>query len=178
MAKRRLPKFLRPVEVEQLLAAAGTDRDWLLIGCGLYLGLRVSETAKLRIENLDLEEGTALIARAKGDRDRYVPIPGKLLLPLRRWIGERRRGFVFPSARGPHLSSDSIQRLVAQTATAAGIARRITPHVLRHTYATTLLSRGANLREVQELLGHSSVAVTEIYTHVLTDRLRGAVERL
>ena len=107
-----------------------------------------------------------------------MPIPAKLLEPLAAWIGERRSGELFPSPRGGRLTTRAVQLLVQRTAVAAGSARRVTPHMLRHTYATRLLNTGASLREVQELLGHSSVATTEIYTWVLTDRLRGAVERL
>ena len=176
--KRRLPTFLRETEVEALLAAASCERDRLLLSVGLLLGLRVSEITGLRIEDLDLADGTAFIRHGKGDKDRYVPVPQKLLLPLSKWISSRRVGLLFPGIRRPRLSSDYVQRMVQRTAQTAGIMRRVTPHTLRHTYATRLLETGADLRQVQDLLGHSSVAITEIYTHVTVSRLRGAVDRL
>lgn len=177
---RRLPVFLRGAESADLVEACTSERDQLMVRLGLLMGLRVSEIVKLRVEQLDLDSGDALIARAKGDKDRYVPIPSKLIPELAHWIGAQRTGWLFPSPKkaGAHLSTRMVQYLVPKAAEAAGIAKHVTPHKLRHTYATTLLTRGADVREVQELLGHSSLAVTEIYLHVLPDRLRGAVERL
>lgn len=178
MAKRRAPKYLRAGEDDRLIAAAPTDRDKMILRVGLLMGLRVSEIVKLRIEDLDVDGGTALIARAKGDKDRYVPIPAKLLDPLIAYIGDRIEGPVFLSRFGRQLTTRTVQLMVKDAAAKAGITRRTTPHHMRHTYATRLLNKGANLREVQDLLGHASISTTEIYTHVAVDRLRGAVERL
>lgn len=180
MARRRLPKTLRGAEPELLEAATRCERDRVIIQVGRLMGLRVSEITKLRIEDLDLPERVALIARAKGDKDRYVPIPARLVEELRRWTAGRTAGYLFPSPRGTGrpLTTRAVQYLTAAAGVRAGISKRVTPHKLRHTYATTLLDRGANLREVQELLGHASVATTEIYTYVSVDRLRGAVDRL
>jgi integrase/recombinase XerD len=177
---RRLPTFLRGTEADRVLAQAKSERDRLIILCGLYLGLRVSEICKLRIEDIDLDEATLLVAHGKGDKDRYLPIPTVLIEPLEDWIGRRGSGWVFPSPRKPKapLSTRMVRYLVTDAGQNAGIKRRISPHKLRHTYATKLLTKGANLREVQQLLGHASVATTEIYTHVEMESLRGAVERL
>lgn len=192
MARRRLPVFLRGPEAEALVAAATAERDAarspskraaaernrLLILAGLYMGLRVSELCKLRIEDVDLEQGMAMILQGKGDKDRGVPVPEKLLAELRPWIGERRSGFLFANPRGGKLSSRTVQMMVRRLAAVANIPRRVKPHTLRHSYATHLLDKGANIREVQELLGHASVATTEIYTHVSGEKLKKVVNLL
>jgi integrase/recombinase XerD len=179
--KKRLPKFIPPDEAERLAAAAG-DRalDRILVLCGLFLGLRVSELCELRVEDIELERRLAMVRGGKGDKDRNLPIAARLVGSLREWIGGRRDGWLFPSPREPrqHVSVRYVQVMVKRAALAAGVTRKVTPHILRHSFATNLLHKGADLREVQELLGHSSVATTEIYTHVMPDRLRGAVDRL
>lgn len=183
MAKR-LPTFLRASELDRLQAAAENPRDRLILSLGLLLGLRVSELVKLRIERIDLERSVVLVYAGKGDKDRYVPIPQKLRTQLTAWIGETREGWLLPSPRtGGPLTSRMVQRLIKRLAKLAGLAgaelpRKATPHKLRHGYATKLLETGATIREVQQLLGHASVATTEIYTHVLPERLKGAVDRL
>ncbi len=178
--RRRLPRFLSPAEAEQLVAAVQSPLERTLILCALYLGLRVSELVCLRVADVDLEQGVVAVVGGKGDRDRNLPLAAKLKEPLGWWLCGRRAGWVFPSPRfkDRHLSARWVQLRIKEAAQRAGLAKRVTPHVLRHSFATNLLHKGADLREVQELLGHSSVAVTEIYTHVLPDRLRGAVDRL
>ncbi|HLH24828.1 MAG TPA: tyrosine-type recombinase/integrase [Chloroflexota bacterium] len=178
MARRRLPKCLAAGEPERLVRACTTDRDRLLVECGLFLGLRVSELVHLQIEEVDLDARRLLVNQGKGGKDRYVPIPQKLMAALAAWIGKRTAGPVFLSRLGRGLTTRAVQQMLQAAGERAGLPRRVTPHMLRHTYATRLLERGATLREVQELLGHSSVATTERYTWVLTDRLRGAVDRL
>ena len=176
---RKLPNFLHIPELEALVAAATTLRDRLIVQSGAYLGLRVSEITGLEVPHIDLAGGSCFVHGGKGDKDRVVPLPARLLPELRAWIGERRLGVLFPSRKwGARLTSRGIQTLIAGLARKAGIPRRVTPHTLRHTFATRLLEAGASLREVQELLGHSSVSTTEIYTHVSVGRLRAAVDRL
>lgn len=181
MAKRRLPVFLRGHELDALLAAAEGELDRVLLMTAAYAGLRISEVVKLRVEHIDLEQGVLFVSQGKGDKDRYIPLASKLLGPLRAWIGGRRAGYVFPALRQRsrgHLSQRYAQLMVLATAARAELTKHVTPHKLRHTFATQLLSKGANVREVQELLGHSNLGTTEIYLHCDVDRLRGAVERL
>ncbi len=193
MAKRRrLPNFLRAHEQQQLIALAqarmdaaksaaklrAARLDWLMLQTGLLLGLRVSELCKLRAEHVDLAQATALVYQGKGDRDRYVPIPARLLEPLRAWLDGRTDGPVFRSPRGGQLSTRTVQLRFQVLGIRAGLPRKLKPHTLRHTFATRLLQAGATIREVQELLGHASVATTEIYTHVSTERLRAVVDKL
>src|SRR4051812_29202017 len=124
---RRLPVFLHGAEPEALLAQAKSARDRLIVQLGLLMGLRVSEICKLRVEDLDLEARIALIARAKGDKDRLLPLPLKLVEPLGDWIGERTEGWVFPSPRkaGEHLTTRAVHYLVVDSARRAGIRRHI-----------------------------------------------------
>jgi site-specific recombinase XerD len=177
---KRLPTFLRGTEPDELLTEARSERDRLIMLCMLRMGLRVSEVVKLRIEHLDFDTGAALIFQAKGGKDRMLPIPSRLMGPLSRWIGDRRSGWVFPSPRptDAHLTERAVHHLVSKGARRAGITRSISPHKLRHTFATKLLQTGADIMEVRDLLGHASIATTQVYLHTLPDRLRGAVERL
>jgi integrase/recombinase XerD len=156
-----------------------------MILVGLNTGLRVSEIVKLTVEDVDLEGGALLVRAGKGDRDRMVPIPSHVITELDEWIGLRVSGPVFgrlgqrgrPSAT-PHLRTRTVEIMILRANKLAGLQKHVTPHKLRHTYATELLRRGADIREIQELLGHARLATTEIYAHVVVDRLRSAVERL
>ena len=160
-------------------AAARIPRDRLIIRIFRYFGLRISEVSKLDIEHVDFAAGTLLVACGKGDKDRYIPIPDAITDDLAAWVGTRYAGLMFPSPRtGRGLDVRTIRIMVDRTAQRAGITRHVHPHMLRHSYASTLLNRGANLKDVQDLLGHASLATTEVYLHVAVDRLRSAVNRL
>lgn len=174
---RHLPKILRGAELDQLIAAAASERDRMIIRAFSLLGLRVSELTGLRVEHIDLDDGVVLVAGGKGDKDRYVPIPTRFLPELRRWLGGRMNGYLFPNATGGRLHTRTVRYMIERTGERAGI-RHTHPHMLRHTFATTLLDRGADLRQVQELLGHASIATTQIYTYISVSRLRSAVDKL
>lgn len=177
---RRLPKFLRPAEADDLAAAAATERDRMLQLIGRYCGLRVSELVGLRVDDLDLEAGLLFVNQGKGGKDRYVPIPARIEPDLRAWVRGRRTGWLFPGRRlGSHLTPRAVRLQLKGAARRAGVDRiPVSPHKLRHTYATSLLAAGADIREVQELLGHSRIDTTTIYAACLPQRLRAAVDRL
>jgi integrase/recombinase XerD len=180
--KPRLPKFLHPDEAARLLSAATdrSQRDRTLVAVGLYCGLRVAEIVGLDVADVDLAERTVYVAHGKGDKERYVPIPAEVVPTLRAWIGDRRRGWLFPGRKpGSHLTTRAVRYLVTDAAAAAGVDRiRVSPHKLRHSYATQLVENGADLQEVQELLGHSKIETTTIYAKVSRRRLRAAADRL
>lgn len=180
MSRRRLPEFLRPNEASALAGAATSRRDRLLILCGLYLGLRVSEIVKLRAEDVDLDGRIVFVREGKGKKDRYVAMPESLTGPLSEWIHGRVSGWLFPSPANPneHLTTRSVQYMIARVKSKAGVVRRTTPHTLRHSYATNLLRSGADIREVQQLLGHSNIQTTSRYLHCDPSRLKEAVDRL
>ncbi len=175
---RKLPKVLRESEIAALEAAALSDRDRLIMRVLRFHGLRVSELVNLRVEYVDLESGVIHVIEGKGSKDRNLPIPRRFRPELEAWIGTRRDGYVFPG-RFPNrpLTDRAVRYLIDDAATRAGI-KHTHPHMLRHTYASTLLDRGADLRQVQELLGHASIATTQIYTHVSVERLRSAADLL
>ena len=190
--RRRLPNWLRPAEQDALAAACAqavasartaakrtaATRDSLMVRCAMASGFRVSELCGLEVAQLDLAEGVATVLHGKGDKDRVVPLPARLIGELASWVGNRTSGPVFPGRRNAQMSERNFQKRIKSLARAAGIVRRIHPHVLRHTAATMLLKRGANLRQVQAILGHESIATTEIYLHVEVSELKQAVDRL
>lgn len=179
--RRKLPSYLRDAELAGILASATSHRDRCILLLGLYCGLRVSEISRLRVADLDLnpDEPTLFVNQGKGGKDRYVPVPARILGDLRSLV-ENRRGWVFPSPRTPGrpLAVRTIFDVVRGAAREAGIERRTSPHVLRHTYATRLLDADADLLTIKDLLGHASVATTQIYAHVSQRRARRAVDSL
>lgn len=177
---RRLPEFLRPPEAAALLESARSPRDRLIVLCGLGAGLRCSEITRLRVEDVDTAGRLLFVRQGKGKKDRYVCMPALLCSAMRGWIGERRVGWLFPSPRFPDrpLTTRAVQYLAERMQLAARIVRRCNPHVWRHSYATDLIRNGADITEVQQLLGHSSPNVTARYLHCDLSRLGGVVERL
>lgn len=184
--ERRLPRVLRPEQVAALLAAPDTTsptglRDAALLEMLYASGARVSEAVGLDTDALDLEHGTARLL-GKRAKTRLVPLGLPACAALRRWLEDGRpqatrapRGPVFTNRRGDRMTARDAWTAVDRAARGAGIGK-VTPHTLRHSYATHLLEGGADLRSVQELLGHASLASTQLYTHVTRDHLRSAYE--
>jgi integrase/recombinase XerC len=187
---RRLPHFLTTDEIGRLLDTppAGTDmglRDRAILETMYSAGLRVSETVGVNDGDLDLDGGLVRI-RGKGKRERLAPLGSFAVRALKRWLEVRRlaardnRGAdspVFVNKFGRRLTTRSVARLLEKHLKLAGLDLRTTPHTLRHSFATHLLDRGADIRSVQELLGHKSLVTTQIYTHVSTTGLREAYEK-
>ncbi len=184
---RILPDFLSEKEVERFLAAFSTSaRDPLELRNRTMLellyasGLRVSELAKLPLTGVDMDNELLRIT-GKGSKTRIVPIGRTALRLLRRYLAEARpvlagenalNPYVFLSKNGKILNREWIWRVVKEAALRAGITKNIHPHTLRHSFASHLLANGADLRVIQELLGHADIATTEIYTHVDRTRLQ------
>ena len=183
-----LPKFLDLEEVDRLLAKPDTTtprglRDKALISVLYATGLRVSELISLKLTNLHLDEGY-LTCVGKGDKERIVPIGQDATDWVRRYLAESRprlaasgSRWLFVNARGTPLSRVGFWKLLKEYGIKAGITRAISPHVLRHSFATHLLDRGADLRAIQMMLGHADLSTTQIYTHVLEARLRAVYDR-
>jgi integrase/recombinase XerC len=172
---KRLPTYLPIDESEALLRADGpttatTSRDRAVLELFYATGVRVAELAGLSVEDLDLRDGAVRVF-GKGSKERIVPVGGKAVRALRAYLGGRADGPLFLNGRGGRLTVRSLHRIVRGRARAAGLSRRVSPHTLRHTFATHLLDAGADLRLIQELLGHSRLGTTQKYTHVTTDRL-------
>jgi integrase/recombinase XerD len=179
--RKSLPKYLTEAEAHRLLMAAEHDpRDHAILTIMAYTGLRVSEVCQLDCEEINLVERTLTVVSGKGDKDRMVVFAQPTAVALRRWIEARDEGdtdALFLNRRGNRLTPRSLQRIVKRYANDAGIRKVVTPHVLRHTMATTLLRHGADIRIIQQLLGHSSIATTQIYTHVDDQMLKTAYDK-
>ncbi len=173
----RLPRYLTEEEVHRLLGAvAASPRDSAIVHVLAFAGLRVGELCRLKVEDIEFERNILHVRSGKGDKDREVVLEDRSRAAIDRHLSERASGGA-SSARLFPVGPVTVERLVRRAAAGAGIPRRVTPHMLRHTLATTLLSHGCDIRYIQKLLGHASVATTQIYTHVDTQALRDAYQR-
>jgi len=181
---KKLPGYLTPEQVERLLAAPDLAtplgiRDLAMLEVLYSTGLRVSELVSLRLNELDMSMGCARCI-GKGNKERLVPVGRKALAAVRRYLTETRpailRGrtspFLFLSRRGSKLSRVGFWKMLKGYGRRAGLPPGLSPHKLRHSFATHLLERGADLRSVQLMLGHADISTTQIYTHVTQERLR------
>jgi integrase/recombinase XerC len=187
---KKLPHFLAVADVLRLLDAPPADdplglRDRALLETLYSAGLRVSELTGMNVEDMDLAEGMATV-RGKGRKERLALLGPPALKALRRWVDARPAVVgglrqpppaLFLNKNGTRLSSRSVGRLLEKYLKQAGLDPRTSPHTLRHSFATHLLDNGADIRSVQELLGHRSLSTTQIYTHVTTHRLQESYEK-
>ena len=185
-----LPKYLSIDEVDRLLAAPDTTtprglRDRAFIELLYATGLRVSELVSLRTADVNLEAGY-LTTQGKGGKERLVPVGDEAVAWLQRYLregrpalmGQRSGPRLFINARGgSSLTRMGVWKTLKAYGTMAGVSRSLSPHVLRHSFATHLLERGADLRAIQMMLGHADLSTTQIYTHVLEARLRAVYDR-
>lgn len=182
-----LPEYLTPQEVDQLkssidLSKPEGHRNRAIIEVLFSCGLRVSELVTLQLSNLYIKEMFVRVM-GKGQKERLVPISELALKELNYWFMDRDRlkikpgeeDYVFLNRRGHHLTRTMILIMLKQQADAIGLQKTISPHTLRHSFATALLEGGADLRVIQALLGHESIGTTEIYTHISQQSLRRAV---
>ena len=179
-----LPEVLSTQEVDQLEASIDLSkweghRNRAIIEVLFSCGLRVSELVNLKLSDLYIDEEFVRVL-GKGSKERLVPISKKAIRELTYWFDDRKQmkikpgeeDYVFPNRRGAHLTRVMILIMIKQQAEMAGIQKTISPHTLRHSFATALLEGGADLRVIQALLGHESIGTTEIYTHIDTSTLR------
>ena len=182
--ERYLPETMNELQVEHLLEGVGPDaprglRDRAILELLYASGLRVSELVNARLENLDLENRIIRVT-GKGNKTRLVPVGAKACAAIALYLQKERPGVVckrtgsevFLSSRGTRLSTVRIWQIVKTCAKNAGLDLNVYPHLLRHSFATHLLSNGADLRIIQELLGHADISTTQIYTHVDQRRLK------
>lgn len=174
--EKKLPVVLSHREMERLLEAAANMRDLSMILLGYSAGLRVSEIANLQVRDIDSDRMTIHVRRGKGRKDRTVTLSPVLLAVARQhWLDARSENFLFPGAKRQRpITVSSIQRMVRSTAKAAGIKKQVSPHTLRHTFATHHLEGGTDLPTLQLLLGHTSLRSTFIYLHVSRDKISAA----
>jgi integrase/recombinase XerD len=181
---RKLPQVLTRGEVDKLLSqprgtAATALRDRALLELMYACGLRASEAIGLEVSDVDVEEGM-LRARGKGSKERVVPVGQSATEAVTRYlergraslVGTRHETHLFVNFRGGALTRQGLYKIVRRHAVSAGLADKMSPHTLRHTFATHLLAGGCDLRSVQEMLGHADVATTQLYTHLSSERLK------
>lgn len=180
----RLPEVLSTDEIDQIqksidLSKPEGQRNKTIIEVLFSCGLRVSELVNLKLSNLYLEEGFVRVM-GKGSKERLVPISSKAIREMKYWFVDRNlmkiqqgeEDYVFLNRRGKHLTRTMILIMLKRQAVAAGITKTISPHTLRHSFATELLKGGADLRAIQAMLGHESIGTTELYMHIDTTTLR------
>jgi integrase/recombinase XerC len=183
---KHLPAFLTVDEMKRLLESAGNGswygaRDRAILETLYSTGMRVSELCGLTPDKLDISGGVA-IALGKGKKERIVPLGKYAVTALKRYmdaranlpehIGHRKPDAVFINKNGTRLTDRSVRRILKRCCREAGIHKAVSPHTLRHSFATHMLDAGAELRSVQELLGHEDLSTTQIYTHLTTSRLK------
>ncbi len=181
---KKIPETLSFNEVESLLAQPDLKdlqgiRDRAILEVFYATGMRVSEVVTLRMDAVNMEVGF-LRCVGKGNKERVIPLGSKAIHSLNKYIGTARQRFLkkksseflFLNRSGAKLSRQSLWKIIKRYARLAGIRKPMRPHILRHSFATHLLERGADLRSVQEMLGHANISTTQIYTHVTRDRLK------
>ncbi|MGH2694321.1 MAG: tyrosine recombinase, partial [Actinomycetota bacterium] len=183
---RPIPKAITVHQVERLLEQPRDDllgrRDRAILETLYGAGVRISELVALDVDDLDLDEGSVLVRAGKGGKDRRLPLGRAARTALGAYLAatrptlvarsSRARGGVFLNARGGRLTRQGCWKILKGYASAAGLGDRVSPHTLRHSFATHMLEAGADIRAVQELLGHASLVTTQVYTLVTTRRLR------
>lgn len=187
--KRSLPDFLSVIEVERLYRSISENdmyelRDKAIFELLYSCGLRISEAVELLSENVDYVNRFVKV-KGKGNKERYVPMGDEAIRIIEKYIqesrpmilGNRTSEYLFTSKKGPILNRKSVWRLLKGYVERAGIKKNITPHTLRHSFATHLLENGADLRSVQEILGHMDISTTQIYTHLARRKLKEVHKR-
>jgi len=184
---KKLPKFLDVGKITKLILSPDVKtpsglRDRAILETLYSCGIRVSELVGLDMDDVDFISGVIKVL-GKGRKERMVPIGDMALLSIRKYAGSRRderakeNRAVFLNSRGGRLTDGSVRRVVDKYIHACSIEEKISPHSLRHSFATHLLDRGADLRSVQELLGHMNLSTTQIYTHVTMERLKNVYDK-
>jgi integrase/recombinase XerD len=186
---KKIPQTLSINEVDALLSQPDTRsaagiRDKAILETIYATGMRVSEAVNLKLDNVNLEIGF-LRCIGKGNKERVIPLGKKAIASIKRYLEisrphflkKRENEFLFLNRFGKRISRQSLWKIIKKYAKSSGIKKPIRPHILRHSFATHLLERGADLRSVQEMLGHANISTTQIYTHINKDRLK-AIHRM
>jgi integrase/recombinase XerC len=181
--KESLPQFLSHDEVFDLIDAVIEPRDRAILELLYSTGIRVGEAESMKCCDVDMQKGFIMVT-GKGSKQRYVPIGSRAMISISTYL--RTRGIhdpiyctepLFLNSRGGTLRSRSIRRIIYQWSMQAALARHVSPHVIRHTFASHLLDAGADLRSIQEMLGHASLSTTQRYTHLSVDKLMDVYDK-
>ncbi len=178
--EKKIPSVLTKDEVRALIKSTKRGRNRLLVEFLYSSGVRVSEVVKMCVTEINLKEKTAIVKAGKGNKDRLIILSKNWSKNIKKYLARKKikSEFLFSKKNGKPLSVDTIQRIIKKSAQKAQITKHVTPHTLRHSYATHLLDAGENIRKIQELLGHASLNTTQIYTHMSTEQLKKVVSPL
>ncbi|MFH0870240.1 MAG: site-specific tyrosine recombinase/integron integrase [archaeon] len=177
---RKFPPVLSKPEIKALLDACLNPKSRLLIEFMYSAGLRISECINLKTEDIDFGENLCIVRQGKGKKDRITLLSKELIESFKRYSSKEKisSGLIFSNKQGRALSARNVQKIVSAAGKRAGIKKRVTPHKLRHSFATHLLEAGVSIRVIQELLGHSNLQTTQIYTRVSKENIKGVVSPL
>jgi len=172
-SEKKLPIVLSKMEIRKLISNSGNERNMLIIKMLYSSGLRLSECLNIKIRDIEFEEKIAWVRAGKGKKDRMVIIADNLLRELQKYLKNvpLDQKYVFSGPNGP-FSARHVERIVKDAAERARIQKKVSPHTLRHCFATHLLEAGVDIRKIQELLGHSNLQTTQIYTRVSKEELK------
>lgn len=168
---KHLPTVLSRKEVRRLIDAAKTAKSKLLITFLYSSGIRLSECVNMRYRDLEMDEKIGWVRRGKGNKDRMFILSESVIRAIKEYR-QSDDGYIFHNRNGRPLTPRNVQKIVARAAKKAGIGKKVTPHTLRHSFATHLLESGTDIRKIQELLGHANLQTTQIYTKVSTEELK------
>jgi len=169
--EKKLPNILTKDEVKQLIETSDAQKSKLIISLLYSSGLRVSEVVSLKVNDLNLDEKIGWVRLGKGKKDRAFILSEKVCIQIKTFL-EKHKNNEFLLSKEKPLTPRNIQKIIKNAAQKAGLNRKITPHTLRHSFATHLLESGTDIRYIQELLGHSNLSTTQIYTHLSTEELK------
>ena len=169
---KKLPVVLTKEEVQKMLVTTKNPKHLLILKCLYSCGLRLSELTNLKLEDLELEKGMGWVRGGKGNKDRLLLLGSELSKNIKRYAEDNKitQGNLF-GGRNEQISNRAVQKIVDEAAKRAGVNKHVSPHKLRHSFATHLLEAGVDIRKIQELLGHSDLSTTQIYTKVSTKEL-------
>ncbi|HLF53800.1 MAG TPA: site-specific tyrosine recombinase/integron integrase [Candidatus Nanoarchaeia archaeon] len=166
----RLPEVLTKEEVKSLIESADNQKSRLIISTLYSTGLRVSELVNLKVEDVNFSEKTGWVRRGKGAKDRLFVLSENVAKEITEYINGKEQKYIF--SKEEPLTTRNIQKIIKGTKTRAGISKKVTPHTLRHSFATHLLEQGTDIRLIQTMLGHSSLSTTQVYTHVSSEQIK------
>jgi integrase/recombinase XerD len=170
--ERKLPDVLTKEEVKLFIEGADNIKSKLIISLLYSSGMRVSELVNMKVEDLDLNEKIGWVRKGKGGKDRLLTISTNLSDELREFFSEKGKDYVYVFSKSKPLTTRNIQKIIKGTRERAGITKKVTPHTLRHSFATHLLEQGNDIRLIQAMLGHSSLNTTQMYTHISSQQIK------
>jgi len=167
---KALPEVLTKDEVKKLIGSTDNTKSRLIISLLYSSGLRVSELVNLKVGDLNLDENTGWVRKGKGSKDRLFALSQSLCQELKNYLEGRENSYIF--SKNKPLTTRNIQKIIKGTKERAGIGKKVTPHTLRHSFATHLLEQGTDIRIIQQMLGHSSLSTTQLYTHISSEQIK------